>query len=603
MLEKDAQHVSGDQAVPTVTHSLHTLDYVAIGAYLLTLASLGLVLGRLIKDVGAYFKGGGTLPWPAAALSNFAAMLSTFIFVAYAGLAYKFGLVAIAIFWSTVPPTLFAAAIIGKRWRRAGIMTPVEYLETRFNAPVRQFLGWCGMAFRVVDNMVRLFAVGLFMAAATGLRLEYTILLAGAVTLACTVSGGLWAVVLIDVVQFVVLIFSTLIMVPLSLRAAGGLGALMNAIPDHFTFFRAANGEQTGGELALFFVAYYMMVLIKYNGNWSFIQRFYSVRDEAAGRKMAITMAVLFFITPFFFLLPPIAARVVVPGLEQLQVSGMKDGAELAYVAIAQRVLPSGIMGLLMAAMFASTITCVAAEFNVTASVFTRDVYHRLLRRNASPSELMWAARGATFVIGALVIVGAMFVGRLGGAFKANLELTALAIPLSVPLVLGILLRRARPWGAFAAIAVGIPLGLFLKLHIGLSTPVNTLTSIVVSVGILLISGLIPSRDPAYIQRVNEFFARLARPIPEDEKPETDPAFQHALVMLFAAAFACTGTLFVSMSLFSIGQFSGWLALTAGVVSLGLSLGIYYFLGRRTQSKTVTQASSPVAEQESALRR
>jgi len=561
--------------------SLQWLDYAAMGGYMVTLAVLGLLLGRLIKDVGAYFKGGGTLPWPAAALSNFTAMLSTFVFVAYAGIAYEYGLVAVTVFWCTIPPTLVAAAVIGQRWRRAGIMTPVEYLETRFNAPVRQFLGWCGMSFRVVDNMVRLFAVAVFMSTATPLSLECSILLAGVIVLLCTVSGGLWAVVLIDVVQFVILIFTTLIMVPLALRAAGGLGALMTALPEHFAFFRGPKGAP------LFLLAYYAMVLIKYNGNWSFIQRFYSVRDEAAGRKMAITMAVLFFITPFFFLLPAIAARAVVPDL---------PNPEQAYAAIALRVLPQGIMGLLMAAMFAATITCVAAEFNVTASVFTRDVYHRLLRRAASPRELMWAARGTTLAIGALVMVGALFVGRLGGAFDANRVLTGLAIPLSVPLVLGILVRRARPWGAFAAVAAGVPTGLILNLHGEVSWPVATLTVIGVSVGMVFLSGLIPSRDPAYRSRVGEFFVRLTTPIAEHEKPQADPVFRHALAMIFTAAFVCTGALFVAMSLPSLGRLSGTLALGAGGISLGLACGIYRLAGR--QGPAATKETSPATVSE-----
>jgi hypothetical protein len=192
-------------------------------------------------------------------------------------------------------------------------------------------------------------------------------------------------VVLTDVVQFVVLVFASLIMVPLSLQAAGGLSAMQDALPDHFTFFHGPKGD------LLFLLAYYLMVLIKYNGNWSFIQRFYSVRDEAAGCKMGLLMAALFFVFPFVFLLPAIAARIVVPDLAD---------HELAYVSMAMRVLPAGVMGLMLAAMFAATMSALDSEFNVTASVFTRDIYQRLLRPAASPSELMWVARGATVAVG-----------------------------------------------------------------------------------------------------------------------------------------------------------------------------------------------------------
>jgi solute:Na+ symporter, SSS family len=531
-------------------------DYIAIGVYMALVAGMGVVMGAWIKDVGAYFKGGGTLPWPAAAVSSYMSMFSTFIFVAYAGMAYDYGLVALTLIWCMVPPALFAAAVIAKCWCRAGVMSPVEYMETRFNAPVRQFFSWSGIVFRLMDNMVRLYAIGLFLSAATPLSIDQAILMAGVVVTLYTVVGGLWAVVLSDLLQFVVLIVAVLILVPLSLHEAGGLAAMRAAVPEHFTFFQGPRGAP------LFLLVYYIMVLIKYNGNWSFIQRFYSVRDEAAGRKAALAMAVLFFVSPVFFLLPAIAMRVIDPALEN---------SEMAYVAIALRVLPPGIMGLLLAAMFAATMSAVDSDFNVTAGVFTRDVYQRLLRPMPSRRELMFAGRTATFACGVVVVAGALFVGHFGGAFQANMIITGLAIPLSVPLVLGVLTRRARPWGALVSVGVGVPVGFYLNWHPDISWPAATGTVIAVSVGTLLLSGLFPARDPAYRQRVNEFFTRLDTPIPEGEKPAPDPRFEAAMRHVFALALATTGVLFAGLGLLSVHDWSGALSAAAGGVCLALA--------------------------------
>ncbi len=545
--------------------TLGTADYVAIGVYMTLVAGIGVVLGAWIKDVGAYFKGGGTLPWPAAAVSNYMSMFSTFIFVAYAGMAYDYGLVALTLIWCMVPPALFAAAVIAKYWRRAGIMSPVEYLETRFNAPVRQFFSWSGIAFRLMDNMVRLYAIGVFISAATPLSINQAVLMAGLVVTLYTVVGGLWAVVLSDLLQFVVLLVAVVMMVPLSLQAAGGLAEMRAVVPEHFTFFQGPRG------VPLFLVVYYIMVLIKYNGNWSFIQRFYSVRDETAGRKAALVMAALFFVSPVFFLLPAIAMRVIDPALEN---------PEMAYVAIALRVLPPGIMGLLLAAMFAATMSAVDSDFNVTAGVFTRDVYERLLRPLASARELMVAGRTATLACGVVVVSGALFVGHFGGAFQANMIITGLAIPLSVPLVLGVLTRWARPWGALASVAVAVPAGFYLNLHPDVSWPVATGTVIVLSVGTLLLSGLFPSRDAAYRRRVDEFFARLATPIAEHDKPDPDPRFEAAVELVFALSLGATGILFAGLGLLSVAEWSGMLAVAAGAVCLALA-GAVYFRTRR----------------------
>lgn len=541
--------------------TLQTLDYAAIAVYMALMAAIGLWLGGLVKDVGAYFKGGGSLPWVAAAISNYMSMFSAFIFVAYAGIAYEHGLVAMTVIWCTVPPALVAAAVFGPRWRRAGIMTPVEYLETRFNAPVRQFFSWGGIGFRILDNMVRLFAIGLFIAGATGQPLEFSILVAGLIVVLYTFLGGLWAVVLTDTVQFVVLILTTLILVPLSLRAVGGMTGLRAAVPGHFSFFNGPKGAP------LYLLAYYAMILIKYNGNWAFIQRFYSVRDEAAGRKMGLLMAALFLVFPFFFLLPALAARVVVPGLAN---------PEMAYVKIALHVLPAGIMGLLMAAMFAATMSAVDSDLNVTAGVFVRDVYQRHLRPSASPRELMWVARVTTLFVGVLIIDGAMYVSSLGGAFEANKLLSALAIPLSVPLVLGIVVRPPRPWGAIAAVVVGVAAGVVLGAHAEVSWASATLIVIVLSVATLLVSGLIPSRNARYRKRVDALFARLSTPVADDEKPVPDPGFRRALTVLLAVALAAAGALFVAMSLPSLGKLSGLLTLAAGLVCSLSAFFIFY---------------------------
>jgi len=117
-----------------------------------------------------------------------------------------------------------------------------------------------------------------------------------------TIVGGVWAVVLMDAIQFVILIFASLIMVPLSLDAAGGLGNLMERQPDHFNFLNGPNGN-------LFWIfVYFLLISLKYNGNWAFIQRFYSVKDEASSKKLGYFTAILFFVFPIFFLLPAIAA-------------------------------------------------------------------------------------------------------------------------------------------------------------------------------------------------------------------------------------------------------------------------------------------------------
>jgi SSS family transporter len=536
-----------------MTNGLTTLDYSAIAIYLALMAGIGGVLGLYVKNVKEYFAGGNAVPWHLGAISNYMTMMSTFVFVAHAGVAYKDGLVALVILWSAVPAALFGTAFLASRWRRAGLMTPVEYLEQRYSASVRQITSWGGVVFRLLDNMVRLYALGVFISGTLGCSLNKAIAVSGGIVIVYTMIGGLWAVVVTDAVQCAILLMITCVMVPLALSAVGGLTALMAAVPEHFTWMNGAKGSYG------FLFVYFAMVLIKYNGNWAFIQRFYCTQNERAAQKMGLLSAALFFICPVIFLLPAIAAAVLVPDLAN---------PEQAYVSVCKRLLPSGAMGLMIAAMLSATMSTLSAEYNVTAGVLTRDIYRRLLRPQAENREQMLVARMSTVALGILIICGATQVQRFGGAFEVNKTLMGLiGVPLVVPLVFGVLWRRPKPWGAVASILMGVAAGFLFKNIPRLNWEAATFCQMLVCLSVLALSAPGESRSAAYRQRVTAFFNRLSVPVRESEDDDAASARGHRSIMiLFAIALGLSGLLFVGISLFNVALPSGQYTLTAGIV-------------------------------------
>ena len=257
---------------------------------------------------------------------------------------------------------------------------------------------------------------------------ETAVIGCGVVVTLYTVIGGFWAVIVTDVVQFVILFFATLILVPLSYQAAGGIENMQAVIPQNMTWFNGKKG------IPIWLCTYYVLLIIRYLGNWTFIQRFYSAKSETDGQKLAVLSAVLFFIFPVIFLFPPLAARVILPDLKN---------PEMAYVALCVKLLPSGIMGLMIAAMFAATMSVLSAEYNVTASVLTRDIYQRVFRPNASGKEALLVGRLMTLLVGTIVTIGALFVAGFGGAFEANKLLAGIfAVPMIVPVIFGVLMLK-----------------------------------------------------------------------------------------------------------------------------------------------------------------
>ncbi len=530
---------------------LQTLDYALLGAFMLLMAAIGSFFGWFIKDAASYLKGGNTIPWGVAGVSNFMSMFSTFVFVAYAGIAYEHGLIAIVVFWSTVPPCIIAGRWLATRWRRANLTTPVEYLEQRFNLGVRQVFSWLGLLMRFLDNAVRLYATGLFLATVTPLSHPEAIIASGVFITIFTMIGGLWAVTVLDTIQFIVLMGACVILVPLSLNAAGGFAGIAAAAPTQLEWF---HGEK-GAPLWLF--AYYLLVLLKYNSNWAFIQRLYVVRDEKAARKVGYLSAFLFLIAPPIFLLPPLAARVILPELAD---------PEQAYVALCVQLLPAGMMGLMVASMFAATMSSLNSEFNVMAGVLTKDFYQRFLRPAADDRHLMWMARATTVGVGAAVTVGAMFVGHFGGAFEANkLFASVFAVPLAVPLIFGLLWRRPSSLGALLCAVLGSAIASVLHFTNVLSWEVATPVVVVVCVALFVL----PARRAAGTApspRAAAFFARLDRPLDATEIPTLDARFGTALGRLFGLSFIAAGGFFVLTSLFALASASGRWALAVGLV-------------------------------------
>lgn len=541
---------------------LQTLDYVLLGAFMLLMAAIGSFFGWFIKDSAAYLKGGNTIPWAIAGVSNFMSMFSTFVFVAYAGIAYEHGLVALVVFWSTVPPCLIAGRWLATRWRRANLTTPVEYLEQRFNLGVRQVFSWLGLLMRFLDNAVRLYATGLFLSTVTPLTLPEAIIASGIFITVFTMIGGVWAVTVLDTIQFIVLMFATAVLVPLSLDAAGGFAGIAAAAPSQLDWFHGPKGAP------LWLFAYYLLVLLKYNSNWAFIQRLYVVRDEPAARRVGYLSAFLFFVSPAIFLLPPIAARVFLPELPD---------PEQAYVLACSHLLPVGMMGLMVASMFAATMSSLNSEFNVMAAVLTKDFYQRFIRPTADDRHLVWMARATTVGVGVIVTAGAMFVDGFGGAFEANkLFASVFAIPLAVPLIGGLLSRRPNSLGALLC-AIGGSL-LAAGLHFTDRLPWEVATPVTVAACLALF--LLPAgRAPAVEARVGELFARLGRPLSPTEIPALDPGFGTALGRLFGLSFLIAGAFFAAVGAVAFSSSGGPLALTCGLICM--AAGAALLLRRR----------------------
>ena len=533
---------------------LEKLDYIAVGIYIVLITIIGMSFGRSVKDINSYFRGRGTIPWGVATISNFMTLFSTFVFVAYAGIAFEHGFVAITVFWATVPACIIAGTLFAKRWRRMGRTTPMDYLEDRYSLSVRQTITWGGLLLRFLDNMVRLYVIGIVIATLTPLSVVSAIVLAGVIITFFNIIGGFWSVVVMNAVQFFVFLLATFILLPLSLTEIGGIDVLAEKLPNHL---RPLNGPK--GNLFWLFI-FYLSTIFKYNGNWTFIQQLNAVRDEKSAMRVGVFTGIMFFVLMPMFLFPTVVSPLIVPDIPD---------PEMSYIAVSNKLLPAGLMGILFSCMFASTMSTLNSEYNIMSGVLTNDVYKRLINANATEKQLLWVARLSTVTIGLVVILGGIYIKYFGGAFEANKLFTGiLAVPLGFPLLFGVLYRHSSSVSAILTVVMGILTGLVLNIIPPISWELATGIEIVVCFVVYFLSGHIFTQSASEQTQTQQLFAVLKTPIKESDKPLIRPEYSREMTGLFVFSLFLSGCLFIGMSLFSIQTLSGKLSFGAGFVCL-----------------------------------
>jgi Na+/proline symporter len=142
--------------------------------------------------------------------------------------------VGVTALWVTIPATFISVTFFATRWRRARISSPVEFLEARFSAFVRQLFVWTGLPVGIIDDSLKLIATATIVQVGMGFSAETSIIACGAVVLAYTFMGGLWAVTVTDFVQFVVMSVAVVVIFPLSIAKVGGFQSMVDHAPAGF---------------------------------------------------------------------------------------------------------------------------------------------------------------------------------------------------------------------------------------------------------------------------------------------------------------------------------------------------------------------------------
>ena len=412
------------------------LDYITILFYVAGLFVIGTLAARRNTNQKEMFSAGGKSPWWASGLSGFMTVFSAATFVVWGGIAYELGMVAVVINLTYGIASLLVGFFVAARWNRMGVDTPAEYVNLRFGKPGLHFFTWTMMFKRIMGVSASLYALGVLLTAKTAggsaiipLSLETAIIVFGLIVVLYTMQGGLWAVLMTDVLQFIVLTVVVFVVAALLLADLGSYSTFRGKVPDSFM-------QPVAAKYTWFFMIGWMAInFFSIGAEWAFVQRFISVPSPSDARKSAFLFGAMYLVTPLFWMLPPLLYRAQVGYDENLK--------EQAYILASQSVLPAGLLGLMVAAMFSATASMVSSQLNVFAGVLTSDFYKPLMNPNASEKKLVSVGRFFTALLGFLLVVTAVMVPKMGGAEKLIVTINSmLVVPLLAPALWGVFSRK-----------------------------------------------------------------------------------------------------------------------------------------------------------------
>ena len=453
------------------------------------------------------------------------------------------------------------------------MITPVEFLETRFNASLRQLFAWAGIPMKIFDDALKVFATALILSAGVGVDLKLAIIVCGFVTVTYTLLGGLWALVVTDYVQFLMKIAAMLLLLPLAIWRVGGPASAFTGLPPHFL-------NLTGGPYGwAYLLSFTALISISYNATWALAQKYYSVPDERSASKAAYLSAALNFVGTPLMLLPAVIGRKFLPDL--LAQHRTAD----TYVLLVLELLPVGMVGIIVAAMFSATMATISADLNAVASVLTRDVYQRIINPSAGDQASVTMGRVITLGLGVIIIGLSLWIAVSQQQSLFSLMVTIFALflaPTMLPLLAGLTVRTVTWRGALSGFLAGLTVGLInlvLKTWYLTSLPgmqgegasfrfeaFSIVSTIVATAAGLWLGSVLPKKDSAEQDRIREFFRKLDTPVTASEVKSDDA---ESASPALGAATLVVGFLLCLSALFAPSAQARWIDLAFGGV-LGL---------------------------------
>lgn len=444
---------------------LSIYDYGVIIFYLVFMFLLGPVYKSFSKTASDYFRGGGGMLWWVVGSSAFMTTFTAWSFTGGAAKAYETGtffmLLYFCNFWALVFMYFFTAA----KYRQMRVITAIEAVRKRFGGINEQVFTWLYIPTYVLFGGVWLYSISIFISGAFGINMEVLIIVLGVVVIAMTLFGGSWAATAGDFVQMLIVLIITIIMALMVFQHPdiNGIRGLIDKLPSHHFDWTEFDRP---GVIIFFAVTLLINQLIQMNSMTMGAARFVFVKNGRDSRK-AVMISVLGFVllTPIW-MVPAVAATYFHPDLAS-EFPKLNNPNEAAYVAMAITLLPKGLLGLLICAIFAASMTTMNSQLNTSSGTFVRNFYIRIINKNASEARQILVGRLFIFFYGVIWIIVALTFRSMKGLKLFDLLLliaASIGIPIAIPMFFGIFVKKTPSWTGWSTMLLGLIFSFILRM-------------------------------------------------------------------------------------------------------------------------------------------
>lgn len=478
------------------------LDCAAFATYFIALSVIGYLTGRSERESSeSYFLAGHKLPWYVVGGSFVASNISSEHFIGMIGAAYVYGICVAVSEWANVFTFSLLIWFFIPFLMASRVFTMPEFLERRFCPTLRQFFALV----TVISNVIAFLAAVLYGGALAlqelfGWPLWISVITLGIVAGAWAIYGGLSSVAWIDFFTILIMIAGGAVVTILALQAVSGdSGSIMEGLRKTMEANRATDGiwkqavdsksqilaqTDTYNRLSVIQPATHRLwpwpaiifatfsLSLWYNVlNQFMIQRVLGAKNTYHARMGIVLAGFLKLILPTIIVLPGLVLFALHPEVMLLDWDKVQPEADRGYIKLLETIVPIGLRGLFLAALFGAIQSTVNAVLNSTATVITLDFYKEILNPKASDESLVRVGVWSSAIVLVIAMVLAGFIQALsGGLFMYIQTLYAFfAPPFAAIFLLGIGWRRINATGATWAVFLGFAFGIAIKIFLEFS--------------------------------------------------------------------------------------------------------------------------------------